>query len=55
MPADPHPIMRLVSEKLHKRIATISTNKNLDDTSKAHLRDVQRRLRKALDAEFRQS
>ena len=36
------------------KIAKSIKKMTLDDASKAHLEDVQRRLRKALDAEFQQ-
>ena len=54
VPADANALMRMNSRQLHDRIAKISGNENLDDTSRAHLLDVQERLNKALNAEFQQ-
>lgn len=53
-PADAYALMRMTGETLCDRIAKLAENRALDDTSRAHLIDVQRRLRKALDAEFQQ-
>jgi hypothetical protein len=39
---------------LHDKIEKVSAHSNLDDFSRAHLQDVQRRLHKALDANFEQ-
>ena len=50
VPADANALIRMTSEQLYDQIAKMSDNQNLDDSSRAHLLDVQRRLRKALDA-----
>ncbi|MCH8053243.1 MAG: zinc-dependent metalloprotease, partial [Planctomycetes bacterium] len=51
VPADANALIRMTSEQLYDQLAKMSDNQNLDDASRAHLLDVQRRLRKALDAE----
>ena len=51
VPADANALIRMTSEQLYEALAQITDNDNIDDTSRAHLLDTQRRLRKALDAE----
>ena len=51
VPADANALIRMTSEQLYEALAQITGNDNIDDTSRAHLLDTQRRLRKALDAE----
>lgn len=55
VPADANALMRMTGEDLHAKIVKIIANDNIDDASRAHLLDVQRRLRKALDASNLQS
>ncbi|MCG3136983.1 MAG: hypothetical protein HJJLKODD_00824 [Phycisphaerae bacterium] len=52
LPADAHALMRMNCEQLLTKANKALENKTLDDASRAHLLDVQRRLTKALDAEF---
>jgi hypothetical protein len=47
--------MRMTGEDLHAKIVKVIANNNIDDAARAHLLDVQRRLRKALDASNLQS
>ncbi|MCZ6655487.1 MAG: zinc-dependent metalloprotease, partial [Planctomycetota bacterium] len=51
VPADANALIRMTAEQLHGQLTKMSSSQNLDDASRAHLLDVQRRLRKALDAE----
>ena len=51
VPADANALIRMTSEQLHEQLSKIVDKTNLDDASRAHIMDVQRRLRKALDAE----
>ncbi len=51
VPADANALMRMTCERLHDKIAAVSDDKNLDDVSRAHLLDVQRRMSKALNAQ----
>ncbi len=51
-PADAHALIRLNCERLHGRVDQALKSKSIDDTSRAHLSDVKRQLRKALDADY---
>ncbi len=51
MPADVNALMRMTCEQLHDKIAKISISTAIDDASRAHLQDVQKRFRKSLDAQ----
>ena len=54
MPADAHALMRMTCDELQVKVAKAAAKKTIDDVSRAHLLDVERRLKKALDAEFQQ-
>jgi hypothetical protein len=52
---DAHALLRMFAGELHDKAEKAAKSKGLDATSKAHLLDVQLRLRKALDAQFIQN